>query len=234
MYSQTIYINSNMVNMRRKLRASELFRLTQQASAADMEQSGLGKRETVDRGFLWVIARQEAVISSLPEYGDSVLLDTWAGDTVHMFFPRFSKFTDKSGKILIETSSIWALIDINTRKFIDPAAEGINSVGDVPFGVNDLPSSIKRRDIINSCAYTVPYSSTDLNGHMSNIRYLDLAEDLIPEISSNKDPRRIYVEYSNELKFSETVTIGWTADNRSYYFSGDGDKHKFTLLFEYM
>ena len=233
MYSRKLTVKSTDVTLKNTLRPSMLLTMVQEATVDHTTKLGFGKGKTFDNGFLWVILKQELRITRMPRYDETVKLETWPGDTMHMFFPRYSRMLDENGEVLATVSAIWTLIDSNSRCLIDPAKEGIDihgeSIGkDLPF-----PSGIKHIPVTSSIEYTVPFSAADINGHLGNMRYLDIAEDLIPEISSAKDPKTILCEYSSEIRYNEKITISFGSDGNRCYFSGDGDKHKFSLLFEY-
>ena len=78
-YEKRIRIRSEQVDMTRKLRISELFRIMEEASIAHTEALGCTKDKTLDRGLLWVIARQSAEIEELPAYDDEIVIRSWQG-----------------------------------------------------------------------------------------------------------------------------------------------------------
>ena len=57
-YVKTFVIRSEQVDMTRRLRMSELFRLLEDISIAHTEALGCTRRETLDKGLLWIITRQ--------------------------------------------------------------------------------------------------------------------------------------------------------------------------------
>ena len=233
MYSRTFTIKSTDVTIKRTLRPSVLLTMSQEAAAAHAAELGAGKEKTLDRGFLWVIARQELKINRMPEYAETVTLKTWPGKAMHMLFPRYTRLLDKNGEELAAISAVWTLMDVNTRAMINPEKEGIAVPGEKTENDLPLPQKIKSIAVTDSVEYTVPFSAADLNGHLGNMHYLDIAEDCINDISSSRDPKIIRCEYSNEILYRENVTISFGSDGSRYYFSGDGDRHKFSLLFEY-
>lgn len=233
MYTEKIFIKSTDVTLKRTLRPSALLSMAQNATGIHTTKLGVGSDKTLDRGFLWVIVRQELKISRMPEYEETVTLETWPGEAKHMFFPRYTRLLDGSGAVLATVSAIWTLIDINSRAMIIPSKEGISIPCEKTGNDLPLPGRIRSIPVSASVEYTVPFSAADINGHLGNMHYLDIAEDCISEISSVRDPKCIRCEYSNEIKYKEKVTVSFGSDGDRYYFSGDGDKHKFDLLFEY-
>lgn len=233
MYSETRIIKSTNVNINKQLLSSSLFSLAQEVAMIHATELGMGTENTINKGILWVIARQCAQIYKMPKYEDIVTIETWPGKPMHMFYPRYTRFRDSNGETMIELAAFWTLIDEKTRTTINLEDTGMTLSPEIENGEFPRPKAIKKLPTEFSKEFVVSYSNTDMNGHFTNAKYLDIAEDLIPDVAASSTPKCIKVEYSNEIKFGETFTINYTNADNVYYFSGDGDKHKFTIQLEY-
>ena len=230
---RNIRIRDCDVAVNRVLRPSCLFSMLQEASIDHTEQLGAGHSRTLDRGYLWVLARQSVMISRLPVYDEEIVLETWPGEMMHILFPRYYRILDKQGECLLSASAIWSLIHADTRRFVFPESAGIHVPGIVTGYETSLPSGIRPQETTISREFTVPYSYTDINGHMNNVRYLDEAENMIPEFAKQRHLCEIAVEYSHEICQGETMTISLGMNGSSCYFTGDSEKHYFSLLLRY-
>ncbi len=232
-FQQSIRIRDCDVSFNRKLRPSCLFSLMQEASIDHTEQLGAGRDKTLDRGFLWVLTRQKVEIDRLPEYDERVFLETWPGETMHVLFPRYYRVLDSSGQTLLSASALWMLIDSKTRAFIFPQKEGITVPGEITGNEISLPSGIRSLPVEQKKHFTVPYSHTDINGHMNNIRYVDECENIIPDTASTHRLEEIAIEYSHETRLGEEMDISLGRKDQTFFFSGDGASHYFSLLLRY-
>ena len=231
--AQTVRIRDCDVSFNRKLRPSCLFSLMQEASIDHTEQLGAGRDKTLDRGFLWVLTRQKVLINRLPEYDERVLFESWPGETMHVLFPRYYRMLDAAGQPLLSASALWALIDAEKRAFIFPQQEGIVVPGETTGNEIPLPSGIRSLPTEEKKHFTVPYSHTDINGHMNNIRYVDECENMIPHIAAERNLKEITVEYAHEIRLGEEMEISLGIQEQTYFFSGDGASHYFSLLLRY-
>ena len=247
-YEKEFKLKSSDVDMNRRLRTSVLFTMLQEAAIAHTEALGMGREKTLDRGLLWIVTMQRAEIARMPEYDEEIVLRSWPGDSLHLIFPRYFSLTTAAGEPLLKASSLWSLIDANTRSLIFPEKFGIEIPGvrtgdEIPMPsairplppakaqpaanrsqasanaqpaanrsqtsantqqvVNRLQASAKAQPAVNRSqasanaqpaanetaarTFTVPYSCVDLNGHMNNTRYFDLAEDLIFDMISSAE-----------------------------------------------
>ncbi|MBR4473976.1 MAG: hypothetical protein IKS55_10100 [Oscillospiraceae bacterium] len=233
-YSETILLRSKDVDLYRRLRTSELFRLLQEAAIRHTEQLGMGRDRTLDRGLLWVLLMQRAEIARMPEYDEQIVLKSWPGKTMHLLFPRYSSIETADGEPLLKASALWSLVDAKTRKVVFPEKYGVEIEGVVTGGEIAMPSSVRKTVGDREEDFTVPYSFVDLNGHMNNTRYFDLAEDCIGAAAKGALLREISVEYQNEARLGETLHLRWGEDPPGdYILSGSTDRDVFRMRLRY-
>ena len=128
-FQRKLRIRDCDVAVNRTLRPSCLFSLFQEVSIDHSELLGAGRSRTLDRGYLWVLARETVSIERMPEYGEEVLLESWPGGMMHVLFPRYYRLLDNSGKQLLSASAIWTLIDAEKRSIVFPERAGISVPG---------------------------------------------------------------------------------------------------------
>ena len=187
-YERDYRIKSSDADAKQRLRISRMFTILQEVSI----------EHTTERGLLWIVTLQQAKIVRMPVYDEPVHIATWPGNTMHILFPRYYRITDADGNVLIEASALWALMDRNTRKVIFPEEHGVAIKGmrigkEIP-----LPRAPRIPVTAETESFTVPYSYVDLNGHMGNTRYFDLAEDRMPPALRARNLIGIQTEYSRE------------------------------------
>ena len=114
-YTEKLKLCSRDVDMFRRLRSSELFKLLQEASIRHTEELGMGRDKTLDRGILWVLLMQRAEIRRMPAYDEEIILKSWPGKTMHLLFPRYYSMETAAGEPLLKASALWSLVDAKTR-----------------------------------------------------------------------------------------------------------------------
>lgn len=220
---------NNDVNMYQDMRTSRLMELLQQACISHTEELGMGREKTLDKGILWVVLQQAVRIQRMPVYDEEIIIECWPGDTMHVLFPRYFDILDTEGNIMLEGSCLWTLIDADTRKMVFADRYGIEIPGDSSKQSIDLPEPIRRMETDQKRSFTVPFSYCDLNGHMNNTKYFDLAEDTIRAIAGGKKLSSITTEYASEVRYQQTMEISWKEDHTFCYLSGDTDKNCFRI-----
>ena len=232
-YEKEYTIQSSDVDMYRRLRVSRLFTFVQEAAIHHTEALGAGRAKTLDRGFLWVVTVQHAEITRLPEYDEHIRLVSWAGKTMHVMFPRQYEIYDESGERIIRGSALWVLMDIETRRMIFPDVEGIAVEGIVTGREYPLPKPIKPEETDRTETFTVPFSYSDINGHLTNTKYFDIAEDSTTLSAAGKVPHYVAVEYAGEARCGEQFDLSVREDADHIYLAGMKEKKIFRLRMEY-
>ena len=232
-YTERLTLRSKDVDMFRRLRTSELFKLLQEASIRHTEELGMGRDRTLDKGILWVLLMQRAEIARMPEYDEQIVLRSWPGKTMHLLFPRFYSLETEAGEELVKASALWGLVDEKSRKAVFPERYGIEIAGSETGKEIDLPGPIRKLACDREKRFKVPYSFVDLNGHMNNTRYFDLAEDCVGAAAGGKLLKEIRTEYVNEARFGEELTLRWNGADGTVFLSGESSKPVFRMTLRY-
>ena len=229
-YERDYRIKSSDADAKQRLRISRMFTILQEVSIEHTTELKMGREMTLDRGLLWIVTLQQAKISRMPEYDESVHIATWPGNTMHILFPRFYRITDAQGGVLIEASALWALMDQNTRKVIFPEEHGVAIKGLVTGKEIPLPRAPQIPKTEDSETFTVPYSYVDLNGHMGNTRYFDLAEDRMPPSLRARKLVGIQTEYAREALLDTDVVLRSEVRGDTFLLSGENEGQKLFRL----
>ncbi|MEA4966465.1 MAG: thioesterase [Oscillospiraceae bacterium] len=232
-HEMRLRISSEEVSMERTLRPYALFALLQEAAIRHTEALGIGRDRTLDKGLLWVVSRQQVQIRRLPEYDEEIVLSTWPGQTMHVFFPRYFQMHTAGGEPLLTASALWMLLDGETRRFAFPEEHGIEIPGMDWDGQPPLPSAPALVSADREDTFTIPYSYVDINGHMNNARYLDLAEDLLPPCFHRKRLKEIRIAYLSEARYGQKLSVRFGGTDTLRCFCGTCEKLCFQLSLHY-
>ena len=162
------------------LKPSVLLHFVQEAAGGHCKLLQLDWETLAKKRLFWAVIRHRLEISRLPQEGEVLRVETWPMPTTRSAFPRAAAGYDRDGNQVFRCTSLWVLMDTETRQMVLPGKSGIDLEGLV-FG-NELPApgSLHPQDGEEAAVRQVWYSELDRNGHMNNTRYLDWALDLLP------------------------------------------------------
>ena len=215
------------------LRISALFELLQEVSSAHNDELFIGDEALSGGELLWVIARQRAEISRMPEYGESITAETWLGCPRHALIPRYSRLLDLNGHVLVSACAVWTLMDKETRTMVFGDIPVLRQNAVLTGNECTFPAPVARVRQGSDSVFTVPPSYADKNGHMNNARYFDLAESLMPPAAKRGKLREAIAEYSDEVFPGDTIKLSWQENDGRLIISGRGEKKLFSVSLEY-
>ena len=219
MYQKTIKILTEHVDCKQNLRLSTLLKFLHEVAIAHTEELGYPRTKTLDKGFLWVVAKQHVEVSRLPRYDETVTISTWPGQEIPFLFIRHYEIVSSSGESLVKASAVWTLIDAHSRTMINPTKEGI-VIHEEPHG-GEVPFQFATRaeGLPHLATIKASWRDCDLNGHMNNTAYLDEAEDLIPiDFLKKRDVKSFDVAYKKEIPLGTTVEVNYGETDGTYLF----------------
>jgi acyl-ACP thioesterase len=233
MYRTSLKLKNRDVDYYRRLRLSRMMELFQEASIAHTEALGAGREKTLDKGLLWTVFQQRTWIYRLPEYDEEIVVLSWPGKMQHVLFPRFYRIEDTKGNLLAEGSALWILTDSTSRRMVFPEKYGIEVPEEITGMECELPCVVRKEKTEHEALFTVPYSWCDLNRHMNNTRYYDLAEDTLPFDVHAQTPKEICCEYINEIPYGTQLKVEWIQKDGTWYLSFSSEKTCFRMRIVY-
>lgn len=203
-------IDSNLVDPFLDLSIPSLFRILQSSATTGAEEIGAGKEATTDKGYLWVLTRMEIRIQRMPTFMEKIKVSTYPSEQLGFFYFRHFFAKDERGSDLFRVASTWALLEEKTRKVV------LHSPFSFPFPKETHPNELGRPEKLRAPekgltpAYQreITYSMCDLNGHLNNVRYLELAVDAKSrEFYAGHQISRILINFEKEIQEKEKVDI---------------------------
>lgn len=215
-------VTAEEVTLQKTLRISAMLALFQNIAGEDVDRLGYGDEGFRKEGILWMLTRMRTKISRMPRYGETVAVSTWTGVSGHGLYTRHYAISDRTGRCLVQACGIWVLVDGSSRTMIrEMLCRFPNTVtgGELP-----PPRHLHLPEADRESELAVPYALCDLNGHLSNLRYPDLAESLIgTEYLRCREPVQVDIDYLREVLPEEKLHLEWCQKGDDWYFRGSAE-----------
>ena len=230
MYSDKFFINSTDGDQFQEVKLSSLFRMFQEIATAHADKIGVGSKKTFDLGQAWILTRMQLEMYRYPKYEETIVINTYPGENKSFIFPRYFEIKTKKGELLARCSTLWAIIDLTTRKV------SLNPFGKLKLpeehhdGELPLPGKVTTDEVSLLEQRIVRYSEMDMNGHLNNTKYVDYVVDAIP-VEKLKENRikSFLINFNKEIKADDVVDIKVSANETQTIISGDlGDVNSFS------
>ena len=174
-------------------------------------ERGFGMATVNEENYTWVLSRLAIEMKEMPRQYESFSIDTWVEDVYRLFTNRNYAIRDKDGHPIGYARSVWAMINMHTRRPIDLLSVNGGSIReficDAPCPI-DTPSRIKVNAGNETASLQAKYSDIDVNGHVNSIRYIEHILDLFPlQLYREKRVRRFEMAYVAESYYDDLLSF---------------------------
>lgn len=154
----------------------------------------------------WILIRSAFEVDSRPELYSNIYISVWPVLGNGLTYHRCVRATDGQGRELGRGTTEWCVIDKSTRKPVFPDIQDSGmSMG--------IPCRCPRRirdfmpEIVN--LRRIGYTDCDFNGHLNNMRYVDMMFDMLPDsVVAEQAPLRIDINYKHEALRGTSISTG--------------------------
>ena len=172
---------------------------------------GFGIATLNEDNYTWVLSRLAIELEEMPYQYEDFSIQTWVENVYRLFTDRNFALLDKDGKKIGYARSVWAMINLNTRKPADlltlHGGSIVDYVCDEPCPI-EKPSRIKVSAGEPVASLTAKYSDIDINGHVNSVRYIEHILDLFPiEMYRSKRIRRFEMAYVAESYYGDELSF---------------------------
>lgn len=175
------------------------------------QDRGFGIATLQEENTTWVLSRLAIELEEMPRQYEPFTIQTWVENVYRLFTDRNFAILNKDGKTIGYARSIWAIINLETRKPVDLLAVHGGNISsyildkDCPI---DRPTRIKVNSTEAEESLIARYSDIDINGHVNSIRYIEHMLDLFPiELYKEKRIHRFDLAYMAESYYGDKLSF---------------------------
>ena len=225
-YTEPFKVMNSDGDFRRLLKPSALFRYIEQAAGDHARAYGMDDDFFHDHSTAFLIGKQAVQISRMPRRAEMLTLDTRCERFKRGTMKRLTTVYDAAGKPIIEVDARWIAADTNEGRILREP-----SWSTPEFWNEDLEGGLpqlvhKTKDLTSAGSWKASYSLCDLNGHVNNAAYLDIACDALPpEVIESGPVRFICIKYHRQVMMGQTVDVSYAQVDDGWYIVGRGGEH---------
>lgn len=205
-FSAPFTVNFHDTDCYARMRPSAVLMYMQEAANLHLNTYGPTMDELRQSGRAFLLSRVRVSIKrALPAY-TPIEAQTWISNDDHGFsFNRYHRIM-AGGEVAAEAMSVWALVNLETRRPIRADQFTYNFTGEAPLELflprrirfPEAPEEIARRPVV--------YSDCDYNQHINNTHYPDLLCDYLPA-GETRRVEDVVINFLGEAPLGEMLTV---------------------------
>lgn len=182
--------------------------------------AGYGPNDIRKVGITWVLLDWKVKVIKRPQYGQKLDVRTWGRTMKRTYTYRDFEIYDEENNLCVIATSKWAIIDIQ-RGRVARITEDIHEKYQIEdknvFNEEELNKIRPTEKYSSEISYKVSRRDIDINGHMHNLYYLDLAYEALPEEIYEQRPfDNFRIQYKKEVKLGDCVKCKYSFENNEH------------------
>lgn len=170
----------------------------------------------------WVLSRVAIEFDELPCEYQHFTVKTWVENVMRMFTARNFEICDQLGKVIGHARTIWAMINLQTRKPVDLLSINDGSITEWVYTEKECPIEGPTRIKVTSKdpvdVITIRFCDIDINGHLNSMRYIEHILNLftLDHFKEHK-VKRFEIAYITECLFGDRIAFFMDKDEDGTY-----------------
>lgn len=188
----------------------------QDVAGVHAELLGVGFDKMVEQGYYWVVLREKITFLRNAGLSSEITVRTWPLEKGRVDFRREYEMLDDSGNLIAYGSSVWVVINKDTRRLA--RATEINYTGELEVkknyeSIDKLPNFI---DLKETYIHKVRYTDIDHNGHMNNAKYADIILDILN--MKHQMIKELQIDFVSEARLGQDLVWKYKKEGSKYFF----------------
>lgn len=186
--------------------------------------AGYGVLDIERTHLSWVLIEWKLKIIRRPNYAEKIKAVTWSRNAIRCYAFRDFKLYDEQNNVIAVATTKWVLVDTEKGKIVridDALLQKYKPELELRAfdkQTEDFEKIYEPEEYQAEEEYIVRKSDIDVNNHMHNLNYVDLANVVLPEEVYNKENlNNIRITYKKEIKLGETVKCKYSCVDGKHF-----------------
>lgn len=220
-YRKKFEIGLKDIGKNNELNNTAILNILENIAAYHSDSIGIGVNTTNQTKITWVLLEWKLQVIKRPQYGNTLNVNTWARYTNKCYSYRDFEIFDEENNLCCIATSKWLLINIENRKITKVEDSLIKKYepeeGKSVFNILELDKLKEPNLFETELQYTTCRADIDVNKHMHNLRYLDLAYEVLPEdVYNGQAFDNIRITYKREIKLGDKINCKYSFINNEH------------------
>ena len=198
--------------------------------------AGYGANDTPIKKLTWILLDWKLKVLNRPNYGQTLEVHTWAREGNRFLTYRDFEIYDENKNLCAIATSKWTLVNIeegSMSKITEEVIDKYNVEEKEVFPGEKLDRLQTPENFISSIKYTVIRKDIDINKHMHNLYFLDLAYEALPEeVYNNSSFDNVRIMYKKEINLGDTIICKYTRKDEKdiVVIQSEDEKHLHAII----
>lgn len=216
-FTQNFRIGLSMLGQNVAISNKGLLSILQDVAEMHSASLGIGVTDIDKTNFSWALLNWKVKIISRPQYGETLNVKTWSRYSTKLYSYRDFEVYNASGDLLVIATSKWILIDAEKRKIAkieDDLISKYEPENKSVFNIVELDKLDEPEHIDSSIEYKIRKADIDINNHVNNLCYVDIALEGFPGTTNEFNSiNEFEIQYKHQIRLDDNITVSYSSEN---------------------
>lgn len=190
---------------------------------AEMHSASVGYGVTdIDKtNYSWALLNWKVQFINRPKYGETLTIKTWSRYSTKLYSYRDFEIYDSKQNLIGIASSKWVLIDVSKgriAKLEDKIMSLYNPEDKSVFNIVEIDKIDEPSDITSTINYTIRKADIDVNNHVNNLCYVDIALEAFPGTTNEFNScNNFEIMYKHQIRIDDEINVSYSVQNNENY-----------------
>ena len=209
---EKFYIGYSEVNCKLEICNSSILKIFENMACIHGSIAGDSLKNSDAR---WFLTGYKVKVHRRPQYEERVEAHTWSRSIKGIFACREFEIYGEDNSLCITGISNWVRVNAETQKLEKADEKTVAAYESEPnktnFGIEKLEKIKECEEYSFAKDYTVDRNFIDINNHMNNVCYMELADIVLPEnVYLKGDCNEFEIMYRKAIKYGEKIKCLYT------------------------
>lgn len=175
MYEATFFLTAGESNARGEMSWSLIVERVIEIATRHANHLGIGYANLAPHGVGWVLSRLGVQMIRVPKINEHYTIATWVENWNRLYSERCFRFSDSDGNVIGWGRSIWAIIDVASRRAVDLSM--IDTEIPMDHGMECPMPRLRNHGAVTeptrSSQTVFRFTDLDFNRHVNTVRYVE-------------------------------------------------------------
>lgn len=218
-FEHTFEFNIRDINKRIELTNKAILGIFEDIGGYQSDSVGYGLNNIEKTHLSWVLLHWKMKVLKNIKYGNKIHVKTWSRGAKRACCFRDYEIYNEKGELCVIGTSKWTLIHLEKglMRFTDELVEKYQTEDKYVFENFNFDKLKEPENNIFAFEYTVQRRDIDINNHMHNLCYLDLAYESLPqEIYENIYFNNVEIMYKSGAFLGDKLKCFYSKEDNNY------------------
>lgn len=231
-FEKTFTVGAREMGMSNKLTNYGILAFLEDVASNHSDTVGYGVKDIATKKRAWLLMDWKLEVFKRPSFGEKVYTKTWATKMEKPSYHVYRNFEvlDENNELVATATSKWVFFDIENNRIakIDESIISIyNPEGSEKEAAEKIGKLREPASFDSIFEYKVKRADIDINRHMHNLNYLNLAYEALPESVYNApELNNVHIMYKHQIKLGDNVKCFYSFENGKHFVTIKSEDEK--------